>query len=50
MAAGTPGGRGHLVEPKKIVGPASRWSWARHLTEEQRVAIDNTGLTVIHRG
>ena len=29
MAAGTPGGRMHLAELKKIAGPASRWSWAR---------------------
>ena len=29
MAAGTPGGRRHLAEPKEIAGPASRCSWAR---------------------
>ena len=29
MAAGTPGGRRHLAEPKEIAGPASRWSWGR---------------------
>ena len=29
MAAGTPGGRRYLTEPKVIAGPASRWSWAR---------------------
>ena len=26
MAAGTPEGRTHIVEPKEIAGPASRWS------------------------
>ena len=29
MSTGTPGGGRHLVEPKGIAGPASRWSWAR---------------------
>ena len=27
MAAGTPGGRSYLAEPKEIAGPASRQSW-----------------------
>ena len=49
MAAGTPGGRRHLAEQKKIalladgVGP-------EQLTEEQRVAMDTTGLTVVRQG
>ena len=39
MAAGTPGGRRHLAEPKEIAGPASRWSWAR--TTDGRAARGN---------
>ena len=39
MAAGTPGGRRHLAEPKEIAGPVSRWSWAR--TTDGRAASDN---------
>ena len=39
MTAGMPGGRGRLVEPKKITGPASRWSWAR--TPDGRGASGN---------
>ena len=50
MAAGTPAGRRHLAEPKEIAGPASRWNGAEQLTEEQRVAIDTTGLMVVRQG
>ena len=39
MAAGTPGGRRHLAEPKEIAGPASRWSWAR--TTDGKAASGN---------
>ena len=39
LAAGTPGSRRHLVEPKEIAGPASRWSWAR--TTDGRAANGN---------
>ena len=39
MAAGTPGSRRHLTEPKEIEGPASRWSWAR--TTDGRAASGN---------
>ena len=39
MATGTPGGGRHLVEPKEIAGPASRWSWAR--TTDGRAASGN---------
>ena len=39
MAAGTPGGRRHLTEPKEIAGPASRWSWDR--TTDGRAASGN---------
>ena len=39
MAAGTPGGRRHLVEPKEIAGPASRWSWVG--TPDARAASGN---------
>ena len=39
MAAGTPGDRRHLAEPKEIAGPASRWSWAR--PTDRRAASDN---------
>ena len=39
MAAGTPGGRRHLAEPKEIAGPASRWSWAK--TTDGRAANGN---------
>ena len=39
MAAGTPGGRRHLTEPKEIAGPTSRWSWAR--TTDGRAASGN---------
>ena len=39
MAAGTPGGRRHLVEMKEIAGPASRWSWPR--TTDGRAASGN---------
>ena len=38
MAAGTPEGRRHLVEPKEIADPASRWSWAR--TTDGRAAME----------
>ena len=34
MAAGKPGGRRHLTEPKEIAAPASRWSWSR-ITDER---------------
>ena len=45
------GGRRHLAEPKEIAGPASRWSWARTTDEEeQREAMDTTGLTVVRQG
>ena len=47
MAAGTPGGRRHLTEPKEIAGPASRWSWAR--TADGRVASGN-GYRRAHGG
>ena len=39
MAAGTPGGRRHLVERKEIAGPASRWGRAR--TSDGRAAYSN---------
>ena len=39
MAARTPGGRRHLAEPREIVRPASRRSWAR--TTDGRAASGN---------
>ena len=39
MAAGTPRGRRHLVEPKEIAGPVSRWSQAK--TTDRRAASGN---------
>ena len=50
MAAGTPGGRSHFVEPQEIACPASRWSRARYMTKEQRTAMDDTRLTLIRQG
>ena len=47
MAAGTPGGRRYLVEPKEIAGPANRWSWAR--TTDGRAASGN-GYHKAHGG
>ena len=46
MAAGTPGGRRHLLEPKLLADGVG----LKQLTEEQRVAIDNIGLTVVRQG
>ena len=48
MAAGTPGGRRHLVEPKEIAGLASGVG-PEHLTEEQHTVMDNSGLTVVRQ-
>ena len=47
MAAETSGGRRHLTEPKKIAGPASRWSWAR--TTDGR-AVSGNGYHRAHGG
>ena len=48
MAAGTPGGRRHLTDPKEIEGPDG--VGPEQLTEEQRVALDTTGPTVGRQG
>ena len=50
MAAGTPGGRRHLAEPKEIAGLLADGVGPEQLTEEQRVAMDTTGLTVVRQG
>ena len=46
MAAGTPGGRRHLAEPKEIAGLLGDGVGPEQLTEDQRVAMDTTGLTL----
>ena len=50
MAAETLGDRRHLVEPKEIAGPAADGVGPEHLTEKQRVTMDNAGLTVVRQG
>ena len=50
MATGMPGDRRHLAEPKGIAGPARDGIEPEQLTEEQRVTMDTTGLTVVRRG
>ena len=50
MAAGTPGGKRHLVEPKDSQTLLPDGVGSEHLTEEQRMAMDNTGLTVAQQG
>ena len=47
MASGTPRGRSHLVERKEIETLLADGVGSEHLTEEQRVAIDSTGLAVV---
>ena len=47
MAAGTPGGRKHLTEPKESKALLADGVGPEQLTEEQRMAIDTTGLTVV---
>ena len=50
MAAGTPGGRRHLVDLKESQVLLADGVGPEHLTEEQRVSMDNTELTVVREG
>ena len=50
MTGGTPEGRRHLAEPKEIAGPVTDGVGPEQLTEEQRVAMDTTRLTVVRQG
>ena len=50
MAAGTPGGRRHLAEPKEMQVVLADGVGPEQLTEEQRGAMDTTGFTVVRQG
>ena len=50
MAAGTPGGRRHLAERRKSQALLADGVGPEQLSEEQRVAMDTTGLTVVRQG
>ena len=45
-----PGTKRHLVEPKETAGGSADGVGPEHLTEEQRVAMDNIGVTVVRQG
>ena len=50
MAAGTPGGRRHLADRRNLQALLADRVGSEQLTEEQRVATDITGLTVVRQG
>ena len=47
MAAGTPGGKKHILEPQEIAALLADEVGPDRLTEEQRAAIYEAGLTVV---
>ena len=50
MAAGKPGGKRHLAEPREIAGPVSESSRTRASHEKERRAMESIGLTVVQQG
>ena len=50
MAAGTPGGRSMSLNRSKSQAMLADGVGPEQLTEEQRVAMDTTGLTVVRQG
>ena len=50
MAAGTPGGRRHLAEPKEIAALLADGVGPEQLMEEQQVAMHTIGLMVVRQG